>query len=32
MSDLVFVALSALLFLSGVLFVDGCERLRRIGK
>jgi hypothetical protein len=32
MNDLIFVAVTLLVFLSGILFVDGCERLRRIGK
>lgn len=32
MSDLIFLAVTLVMFISGVWFVDVCERLRRIGK
>lgn len=32
MNDLVFLAVIVIIFLSGIWFVDVCDRLRRIGK
>jgi hypothetical protein len=32
MKDAIYLMLSVFIFLSGIWFVDGCERLRRIGK